>query len=219
MLGVIDEIMEPGQLIDFINRESFGVVLTERDLFEWVCQAIEDVKDGLENRAEQVHGYWNRTQRRDQPDEWRPKTEPECQNVLWPTIQSRLSNLNIVGVEEHLVRADRADFWVEKPNSSAQPFRVIVELKTAREDYGHRELIEPIESQLWQQYLCPNDCKYGIFIVLWFKDESRYPHPRNWGTLDEFEQELSRFKEQVENSHNIHLACYAIDMTTSARIR
>lgn len=70
-----------GQLLDFLNREALGVVLSERDLFEWVSQAIEDIKTHLEREARQVLGYWNRC-----GDQWMPKLEPDCQNVLCPAI-------------------------------------------------------------------------------------------------------------------------------------
>lgn len=218
MLSIPGGVMDPSQLIEFVNRETYGIVLNERDLFEWTCHVIEDVKDSLERRAEQVHGYWNRRAHRGRADEWWPKTEIECQNILWSAVRLRLSNLSIVGVEERIVRDDRADFWIEKPTETGTPLRVVIELKVARTGYGDQELIAPLQTQLWQQYLEPTGCKHGIFIVLWFKDNNRYPYPVRWATAEELAAELNRFKDSVIERHRVHLACYVIDMTTSARL-
>ena len=40
-----------GSLLDFINLPLFAMVRDERDLFEVVCQAIEDIQSELENAA------------------------------------------------------------------------------------------------------------------------------------------------------------------------
>jgi hypothetical protein len=213
MLGMPSAAMEPGQLLDFVNREAIGVVLNEHDLFEWVCQAIEDEKKSLEKQGDQVHGYWNYHK-----DEWSPKQEPQCQNVLWPRIRSRLSSLGIVGVEERLIRADRVDFWVEKPLKEGHSLRVAVELKVARKGYGHKRLVAPLQTQLWRQYLEPSECRHGIYVVLWFKDSERYPYPTKWATPQGLTEELSLYKHEITERHHVDLACYVIDMTTATRL-
>jgi len=212
MLGMPEAVMPPGQLLDFINRESMGAVLTERDIFEWVCQAIEDVKEGIEKRGEQVKGYWNVSD-----ESWQPKEEPDCQNVLWPAIRARLSNLGIVNIEENWIGASRVDLWVEKPVPDGKSLRVMVELKTARKGYGRSKLIEPIETQLWNKYLQPADCRYGIYVVLWFKDDERYRYPTVWKTEEAFEKELNDRREEVARDNRLSLKAYVIDMTTLSR--
>lgn len=203
-------------LLDFVNREAFGFVVSQRDLFEWVCQSIEDVKERIEKRGEQVLGYWNRRVRKQEGDEWWPKHEVECQNVLWPSLRDRLFNIGIVGIEERFIQFDRADFLVEKPQIDA-PLRVVVELKTARENYGFSRLIDVVEQQLWLRYMEPMNLSYGIYIALWFKDE-RYLHPKRWATAEKFREELELHVRGVEMRHNIIIAPYVIDMTTSVRI-
>lgn len=203
--------MRAGPLLDFVNREPFGLVRDDRDLYEWVCQTIEDVKSGTELRAEQVQGYWNIANRR-----WDPKDEIACQNVLWPALRTRLEHLGIVGVEERRIAADIADFWVEKP-IKATSARVIVELKTARKNYDEADLIFPLRSQLWERYLRPSQLAYGIYIVLWFKDEKRFPFPSCWDTKEEFEEELEVERKKIANEYNLNLSCYVIDMTTLPR--
>ena len=54
-----------------------------------------------------------------------------------------------------------------------------LELKTARRRYAESQLVEPIETQLWEQYLKPTKCHFGIFAVLWFRDPGRYDYPHD----------------------------------------
>jgi hypothetical protein len=212
MLGMPETVMPPGQILDFVNRESMGAVLTERDLFEWVCQAIEDVKEGIEKRGEQVQGYWDGVNGSRQP-----KEEPDCQNVLWPAVRTRLSNLGIVDVEERWIGASRVDLWVERPVPSGKSLHVAVELKTARKGYGRKKLIEPIGTQLWQKYLQPVGCRYAIYIVLWFKDDEHYRYPTVWKTKEAFEKELNDTREKIAEDNSLSLSTYVIDMTTLSR--
>lgn len=213
MLANPGEVMEPGQLLDFVNREALGVVLNERDLFEWVCYVIEDVKEGAEKRGEQVDGYWNSL-----GDRWEPKPEPGCQNVLWPAVKGRLSNLGIVGIEERLIRTGKADFWVEKATRGEQAFRVAIELKVARKGYGPKRLVEPLRTQLWQQYLEPSGCRHGVYIVLWFKDYKRYHYPRGFATPEHLLEKLNQCRDQLIAERSVDIACYVIDMTTPTRL-
>jgi hypothetical protein len=213
MLSMTDKVMEPARLIDFVNRDALGVVLNQRDLFEWVCQAIEDIQERLERQAAQVHGYWNR-----HDEEWEPKTEPECQNVFWPTVRDRLANLGIVGVEERSIRAHKVDLWVEKPLGGGQPACVAIELKVARKGYGYKHLVKPLETQLWRKYLEPSGCRHGIHVVLWFKDRARYPYPTSWEAPSELLEELDQLRCQIMEQHGVSLACYVIDLTTVTRM-
>jgi hypothetical protein len=213
MLSFTGDLMTPGQLIVFINREALGVVLGEHDLFEWVCQAVEDEKESIEGLGAQVAGYWNC-----QADEWFPKTEPQCQNVLWPALQRRLVNLGIVGVEERPIRGDRVDFWVEKPSAGGQALQVAVELKVTQRGYSRNELVAPLETQLWQQYLQPSGCQHGIYIVLWFKDDQRFPYPKTWETSGGLLEELDVLKQAIMARYPVNLACYVIAMTAPFRL-
>jgi hypothetical protein len=199
--------VKPGELLDFVNREAMGIVRNERDLFEWVCQAIEDEKASLE-QGEQVGGYWRGD---------KPQTEPICQNIMWPAIGRRLSNLGVVEIEERYVGPNKVDLWVVKADEQGQQLEVFLELKVAREDYGCSQLIDPIEEQLWERYLKPAARQFGIYIVLWFKDGDRYPYPTVWSTKEEFEQELRFNCCRLEEDMGVCTACYVIDMTAAIR--
>jgi hypothetical protein len=155
---------QPGILIDYILGQQFGILRDDRDLFEVVCQTIEEIQEEVERRGEGVSAFWNGHE---------PKTEPECQNVLWPRLRDKLARLGVTGVEERYIGPDKVDFWIELQRGSSLPLRTALELKNARKGYGESELVEPIETQLWEKYLRPTNCRFGIFMVLWFRDPNR----------------------------------------------
>ncbi|HJY82559.1 MAG TPA: hypothetical protein VKK81_15940, partial [Candidatus Binatia bacterium] len=127
---------ESRSLLDFVNKEKLGVVLNEHDLFEWVCQAIEEVQEAFERRGEAVTGFWNGNE---------PKTEPQCQNVLWPLLQLTLrkSSIAAVEVQEFSIGPNYCDFCVQYPRSGQPPFRVAVELKRLAKAMGRLSLSIP----------------------------------------------------------------------------
>jgi hypothetical protein len=199
---------ESAQLLDFINRDSQGAVRHERDLFECVCQAVEEVQEALERRAEGVAGFWD-------PDG--PKPEPECQNVLWPLLRAALRRLGVVAVEERFIGTNKCDFWVEYPRPGAEPFRVAVELKVARKRYGHTALVDPVETQLWHDYLRPSGSRHGVFVVLWFRDGVRYGWPKQWANKDALAATVAARCKVVAIDHQVELTSYVIDLTTPFR--
>ena len=203
---------ESGRLLDFVNQERLGVVLDGQDLFEWVGHAIEEIQEGLEHRAEGVAGFWNGNQ---------PRPEPYCQNVLWPLLRLTLqrSEISAVEGEEKFIGRNRCDFFVEYPRRGAESFRVGVELKVARKGYGPAELIDPVESQLLKKYLRPFKWRYGIYIVLWFRDNRRYDGPIHWESREEFAAALHSKCEELAKTHQVSLASYVIDLTTPFRER
>ena len=110
---------EAGNLLNFINKPASGLISSERDLFEWVCEAIEDIKDsfGASSRMGGRILEWKRT-----------KPEPECQNVLWPTVKQKLSNLGMVNIDEKFIGANKCDFWAVFPRKDNTSYQVAVVL-------------------------------------------------------------------------------------------
>jgi hypothetical protein len=196
------------ELLSFVNKPSLGIVSDNRDLFEWACEAIEHVKESLELRAEGVAGFWNRDN---------PKDEPECQNVLWPFVRERLSSLGIANVEEKFIGANKCDFWVLLPRKDDVLLQVAVELKVARVGYGPTDLLDPIEKQLWRKYLYPEKCRYGVYIVLWFKDNQRYKGPERWPSIQELAKDVKERCRVVAAARRVSIAPYLVDLTTAYR--
>ena len=208
MLGEESSTWNAGALLDFLNRERFALINSERDLFEWVFHAVEQIKEGCEQRAEGVEGYW---------DGDNPKTEPKCQNVLWPQIRLILSAINVVGVEERLIGPNYCDFWIEFPRQGFPSIKIPIELKTTREGYGPSQLVDPIELQLFGKYMRPENCGHGIFIVLWFKGGRGYGGPTKWNSPAELLENLESQSKSIEENCSVTIKPLVIDVTNPPR--
>jgi hypothetical protein len=200
--------IEAAELVRFLNSEQRAIVLEEKDLFEWVCDAIEDLKEDVELRAEGTAGYW---------DEDKPKQEVPCQNVLWPNLKLRLANKGLTEIEEKQIGANRADFWIMLTKRDGTKFQVAIELKTARMGYGVSDLIDPVKTQLVQKYLQRSKSYHGLFIVLWFKDQKRYSGPSSWNSSQDLLTDLQVASEKVLNEFECVVKPYVLDLTTKYR--
>jgi hypothetical protein len=160
-----------------------------------------------------VAGFWNTD------DEPAPKHEAECQNVLWPLLSQRLANYGVRGIEEEIVNENFADFRIDYPRENQDALSTFIELKVARRGYGSSDLVDPIESQLYDEHLRPSGCTHGIFAVLWFKDPERYNHPTSWADIDALRDDIRAKVEEVESRYGVTITAYILDMTAGYRKR
>lgn len=193
-------------LISFINKGRFHLIKTDRDLLDAFCDAIETVQAELrEGRG--VDAYW-------EGDE--PKSEPSCQNSLWPQIRRLLASYGVVGVEEDYVGANKCDFSVVSPLSNHRQLEILAELKVARKGYGRRRLIDPIRDQLWEQYLKPRQRRHGAYIVFWCKKDG-YPYPGAWQSPEALLADLQVQADELRAASGAEIACYVVDVTSPWR--
>lgn len=202
---------EPTELVDFINCERLGMVNNDHDLLTWVGFALEELR-GEFLAGQAVAGFRHDSE---------PNSEPQCQNVLWPLLAKTIDayGLPTVTIEEFAAGPDRCDVCVVmvKPGGSGPVrLRVLIELKVARRGYGRRELVDPIENQVWEQYLRRLGCRKAVYVVLWFRSAG-YPEPAAWSSATELEAELTTECNRVNDAHAVTIAPCVLDV--SARFR
>jgi len=120
-------------------------------------------------------------------------------------------------VEERLVGPNSSDFWVELPRQDDRNLTTIIELKVAKKSYGSAQLVDPIESQLWERYMEPVGCTHGIHVVLWFKDKDRFPHPSRWASADALLADLEDKGIAVAEERHVRIAVRVLDLTARPR--
>jgi hypothetical protein len=105
------------------------------------------------------------------PDLWngdRPKTEEEISDWLKRQLDDLLVARGIVINREVRIHVyQRTDLHVDAVSSNPKAIanlKVIIEVKGC----WHREVKTAMETQLLNTYLVNNDCRHGIFLVLWF---------------------------------------------------
>jgi hypothetical protein len=199
-------------VLRMITTDRYHDVRSENDLFEATREAIESLNEDFRTGSG-VAGFWNTG------DDPAPKHEAECQNVLWPLLSQRLANYEVRGIEEEIVNENFADFRIDYPRANQDSLSTFVELKVARKGYGASELVDPIESQLYDEHLRPSGCTHGIFAVLWFKDSERYNHPTSWADMDVLRDDIRAKVEEVQSRYGVTIATYVLDMTAGYRKR
>lgn len=199
-------------VLRMITTDRYHDVRSENDLFEATREAIESLNEDFRTGSG-VAGFWNTG------DDPAPKHEAECQNVLWPLLSQRLANYEVRGIEEEIVNENFADFRIDYPRANQDSLSTFVELKVARKGYGASELVDPIESQLYDEHLRPSGCTHGIFAVLWFKDSERYNHPMSWADMDVLRDDIRAKVEEVQSRYGVTIATYVLDMTAGYRKR
>ena len=145
---------------------------------------------------------------------WRPKTEPDIQNVLWPRVKDKLRSWNVLGIEEVYIGANRTDFACKKV-VGGEELTVFIEIKKADPD----GLIASIENQLLEQYMQLGGVDFGIHLTFWFKDGDRFSQPGEWATVAELTSKLKRTAEDVSLRTRTRIATLVIDTTTPPRTR
>jgi hypothetical protein len=203
---------QPSEFLDFVNTDTMGLVCSDRDLNEWVSEALEDVQNGLELRGEGVAGFWNRT-----GGSREPKIEDDCQNVLWNYLKPRLDRLGLIGIEEKFIGPDREDLMIVK-KSPDESYKTILELKVARKGYSVDKLVDPLETQLWDLYMRREECRFGIFIVLWCKCGD-YDYPAGWETKEKLLADLRDRAARVKQRFGASITCFVVDLTADFRTR
>ncbi|MBI2264523.1 MAG: hypothetical protein HYU64_05050 [Armatimonadetes bacterium] len=204
---------DPRDLLKFLSDSTSQAIHTERDLFECVLAALHAIKDECELRAESVDAFWDR----EQPKDWKtgkPKTEPAIQNSLWPRLRDKLSQRGIIGIEEKLIGANKSDFMLFR-QTDAELLRVIVELKRAH----HRDVVSSLQEQLHQEYMVPEGARFGIYLVIWFKDSNggRFSEPVKWETPRVLEDDLVKAAESVRRNCGDTIRPLVIDVTRKPR--
>ncbi len=213
---ILKEAMKPrseAEVLDFVCKERAGLVESDRDLYESTRQTIEEVKKAIELRGEGAAGFWNVDKKENKRE---PKPEVECQNVLWPSLRTRLESYGISVPEEVYIGPNKADLLLEKRDNEGNVYRVILELKVARKGYGYQQLIDPLETQLYEEYMIPRNCKFGIYTILWCK-ENEYDFPTHWGISDDLLKDIEAKAEEIRNKARVSIACYVIDITKPYR--
>ncbi|HIB67758.1 MAG TPA: hypothetical protein EYO33_22330 [Phycisphaerales bacterium] len=155
------EVFPLKELALFLGSANSYAASSNFALWETILEALEREAEQYQ-AAEGVEGFWNHKKYGVRTT---PKTERACQNSLWHNLRTRLESLGIFGAKERIIADGYADFWCELPSVDGSVLKVPIELKVAGKNRGREWLVAPIETQLFQKYMAPAGCRYGVFLV------------------------------------------------------
>ncbi len=160
-----------------VNR---GMIKTGRDLQYIIFEAIELVlKNNIEDH--ECYKYFLN-------DNGSPKDESDMQALLYALLRSLLNIAGINIAREVQLKGGELDFLCTYTSLDGRNLSVAIELKKAH----HLKLLHGLKNQL-PQYMNAQQTKYGIFLVLWFKNE-QYPLPTNFSSIEELKNKLEKEK-------------------------
>lgn len=153
---------------------------SEKNLKEFIYRCIDlFVKHNIEN-----HGGYKYLWKKNDEGVTIPCREPESQPYIFSHLRSIFDFMGIQISREVESSNGEIDFLVTYTNSSNKLLRVCVELKLAQA----AKVEEGLTKQL-PAYLKGERCKYGIYIVLWYKGAS-FSKPSKYSTITVLEERL-----------------------------
>jgi len=162
---------------------------SEKNLKEFVYRCIDlFVKHTIEN-----HGGYRYLWKKNDEGITVPCREPESQPYIFSHLRSVFDFMGIQISREVESSNGAIDFLVTYTNSSNILLRVCVELKLAQA----AKVEEGLTNQL-PAYLKGERCKYGIYIVLWYKGDS-FSKPSKFSTILDLEERL----QSINSNSNI----------------
>jgi len=169
---------------------------SEKSLKEFVFRCIDlFVKHNIEN-----HGDYKYLWKNDENGTPVPCREPETQPYIFNHLRAIFDFMGIQISREVVSSNGAVDFLVSFTSSQNKLLKLCVELKLAQ--------ASSIEDGLTKQlpaYLKGERCKYGIYLVLWYKCEL-YDRPKKYNALDELENQLNKINAN-KNISNLIIDC------------
>ena len=145
-------------LLNIANRLPPSEISTEEDLFKVIISTINEIAHYIEQRR--WYGpFW---------DEKRPKAERDIQPTFHVLFEILLNPRGIHASRETNEGIGDLDFKFMYTNTTNTPLKVLAELKLAH----NQRMKEGLTTQL-PAYLKSDRSKFGIFVVMWFKDDNK----------------------------------------------
>lgn len=152
-------------LIDLILNTKCRVVLNEKHLFDIVIETLNDLKADIRNNSTYLR-VWNECEN----NSCFPKNEIALSDEIKRLLLKELNNIiinreveirpKIAGKGSHIT-----DLLVQCKTVDNKIASIIIEVKGC----WNPELRSSIRSQLYDRYLCDDNCyKYGIYLIGWY---------------------------------------------------
>ena len=169
---------------------------TEKSLKEFVFRCVDlFVKHNIEN-----HGGYKYLWKNDDNGNQIPCREPETQPYIFSHLRAIFDFMGIQISREVESSNGEVDFLISFTNSQNKLLKLCVELKLA-----HAENIEKGLTKQLPAYLKGERCKYGVYLVLWYKCEL-FDRPRKYNALSELETQLNKINAN-KNISNLIINC------------
>lgn len=184
-------------------------IVTEKDLYDCVEDFIVNcLKHHIEDRR-WIEAFWNEEVKKGRKiiKKANPKSETHIQPTLLFAFKEGLEKKGINVIAESDEGIGRLDFKFLYTNKNREALCVCVEFKLAH----HTGIKKGYKKQL-PQYLKANRSRYGLFLVMWFKDDqSCFSEPSKWNTAKELEEFLKEEISEVNSTDGLCMKSLVLD--------
>lgn len=158
----------PRDVISMVRNSNLSLVKSGEQLLEVVVESLQKIQIKLQGETPLAPFLWDNSGKNK-----KPKCENECSDFIVSQLRDELVNHGIILNREVEIRStssgnkgERTDIHIDavSSNNSHDIIKVIVEVKGC----WHGKLLDAMKTQLVGEYLRDNDCKHGLYLVVWF---------------------------------------------------
>lgn len=183
-------------LLNIAQKVVIKDIVSEEDLFKVVVSTIDEITHYIEQRR-WSGPFW---------DEKHPKIERDIQPTFHILFEILLGPVGIHTTRESNEGIGNVDFKFMFTTSNQVPLKVLSELKLAH----NQKVKHGLTSQL-PAYLMSDRAKFGIFIVMWFKDEKNEFFKKPKYDKSEFISCLENESEIINKNKEFFIKTVVID--------
>lgn len=206
------------QLIQIITKDRARIIQSEEQLVEVLLEALSKIEKEFHDITPSIEFLWNKIDKR----KYSPKEENLFSDYLKIRLQEILNNHFIVVNREVEIKSNRGSFGGERTDLHINAFikredgtreddiTLIIEVK----GNWHEELLDAMNSQLFQRYMGHEGCDYGVYLVGWFGSELwEKPKSMSKKVRDmSYETAKKYFRDQSEKISNEKKKVYSFVM-------
>jgi hypothetical protein len=176
---------------------------TEKELLELVLSTVDTVLIHHIETRRLIEPFWDGSKKikfegKEVEVPRSPKSETEIQPTLHVFLQMALEPFGVHVIRESDEGSGSLDFRFSTTNSESELVSVAAEFKLAH----HKELKAGIKRQL-PRYMDSIPCTHGVFVLMWFKDESEkyFSEPKSQN-LEQTREFLSNLASGPDNPNH-----------------
>jgi hypothetical protein len=208
--------VSPQQLLALASDRSTRLVETEEQLLDAIVESLDRLQDKMHDELPAAMHLWSVLPN----DKLRPKYEEDLSDYVALHLREDLRQRGIVLNREVQIRRNpgqKTDIHVDAVILGMQEasFDIIRAIIEAKGDWNP-ELDSAMETQLRDQYLKDNHCRYGLYLVGWFYcdqwDDEDY-RKKNCPRMP-LEKTREQFSNQASalSTNGYHLRSYVLDI-------
>ena len=190
-------------VLKILLNSSLRIIQSERHLMELIRESLKRLQDKLHGKGLYhpcVRYLWDKQKN----GYYAPILEEEFSDYIKNHLIDDISSDVIVNREVQMSEKSITDILVQASLKDGHPSEDIISVIIEVKGFWNPEIKTAMEEQLLNKYMKPNDIRYGLFLVGWFRDASKldpedYKYSRNKKDFPQKENLSDFLEDQAKN--------------------